>query len=218
MRANLTQSVDLILKHEGGYVDHPRDPGGCTNHGITIATYRKLVDPNGTCASLRAMSRGVAEAIYRDTYWSAVNGDGLPGGVDLMVFDFGVNAGPSRAARALQAAVGAGRDGVIGPLTLERVRAMDPAQLVRGYAARRLDYYRSLKTWSTFGKGWTSRVAETLELALKLASHAAEPKEEDVPEPKVQMSDILADIEVVLRTAEAVKVKLAAFARQTAEA
>lgn len=166
MRANLAAAIAMIREHEGGYVDHPSDPGGCTNYGITIATYRQHVDPHGTCADLKRMDPAIAERIYADTYWGAVNGDGLPPGVDLMVFDHGVNAGPTRAAKLLQRLLGVEQDGAIGPITATAAWAKDPLELVQSYADARLDYYRALATWKKFGRGWESRVRGTEDKAI----------------------------------------------------
>jgi lysozyme family protein len=179
MRANLSVAVELILDHEGGYVNHPRDPGGCTNYGITIGTYRRLIDPNGTCYDLRAMGKGIARSIYQRSYWNAVKADSLPPGIDLIVFDHGVNAGPRRAARLLQAALGVSQDGIVGPLTLaaawEQAGSMFDAQaLVRELTERRLDYYRSLRGWRDFGRGWARRVHETERAAFELIEYAVE--------------------------------------------
>jgi len=173
MRANLSVAVELILTHEGGYVNHPRDPGGCTNYGITLGTYRSLIDPNGTCADLRRMGKAIARGIYQRTYWSAVKADSLPPGVDAVIFDHGVNAGPRRAVRLLQAALGVSQDGSIGPLTLaadwqQAGSAHEANALVRELTERRLDYYRSLRGWRDFGRGWARRVRETEALALDL--------------------------------------------------
>lgn len=165
MRANRAPSVTEILRHEGGYVDHPRDPGGCTNLGVTIATFRAHVNPRGTCADLRRLTKDQATTVYVNEYWDAVQGDHLPAGVDLSVFDMAVNAGPSRAARLLQRLVGAAQDGKIGPLTREKVWDQDPGSLVDKYAEARLAYYTSLRTFPTFGKGWTRRTRETQALA-----------------------------------------------------
>lgn len=166
MRANLPAAVALIRRAEGGYVDHPSDPGGSTNYGITIATFRaETNNPAATCADLKKMPWSVAEAIYQNTYWKAVNADNLPPGVDVMIFDHGVNAGPDRAARLLQKLVGTAQDGKIGKLTLAAAFEEDIAALIDQIADARLAYYRTLKTWPTFGRGWTARVADALEVA-----------------------------------------------------
>lgn len=195
MRANLPAAVALIRRSEGGYVDHPRDPGGCTNFGITIATYRAQTrNPAATCADLKKIPWSLAERIYQDTYWAAVNADNLPPGVDIMTFDHGVNAGPARAARLLQKLVGTAQDGEIGPITLAACFERDAADLITQIGAARLAYYRSLPTWPTFGRGWTARVNDALDTAAdcylehahKLADPATDPLSPPPAAPLVQ--------------------------------
>jgi lysozyme family protein len=105
-------------------------------------------------------------------YWSAVKGDALPAGVDLLVFDHGVNAGPKRAIKILQRCVGAYPDGVIGQVTLREVDRADPLKLVQKYSNRRLWYYQSLRLWSRYGRGWGRRVKEARTEAHLLAERA----------------------------------------------
>jgi lysozyme family protein len=158
------------MRHEGGYVNHPSDPGGATNHGITLATFRRMVKPHATIDDLKQMDSETAEDIYRRIYWSAVAGDDLPVGVDLVVFDHGVNAGPRRAIELLQRTVGANPDGIIGKVTLFMVDKIQPLKLIDQYSKARLSYCQRLKHWKTFGRGWSRRVNETRELALALAA------------------------------------------------
>ena len=165
MRSTLQSFLPELKRHEGGYVNHPRDPGGCTNMGITLATLRRYV-PGATCSSVRNLDWSMAARIYRDGYWNAVRGDDLPVGVDAVVFDHAVNAGPSRAVKLFQKAIGADVDGVIGILDLNRAARMDPAKLVVALSKARLGYYERLRNWRTFGRGWTRRVNETREWAL----------------------------------------------------
>ena len=156
----------VILAAEGGFVNDPRDPGGATNLGITartLAAWRHA--PVGT-EDVRHLGRGEAAAIYRAHYWNTIRGDDLPAGVDLMVFDFAVNAGPARAVRLLQEAVGAFPDGAIGPATLRAVRGVDDtAALVDRLAAGRIAFYRSLSTFAAFGRGWVKRVEQVKRMA-----------------------------------------------------
>ncbi len=93
----------------------------------------------------------------------------LPRGIDLMVFDFGVNAGPGRAVSLLQRLVGAKVDGSVGPKTLEAVRAATCLDLIDRYAAEREIYYRSLPTFGDFGRGWLARVSFIRDAAKRLA-------------------------------------------------
>lgn len=158
-----------VLRHEGGYVDHPHDPGGATNMGITHIT---LADWRGgpvTKDDVRELTRREAAAIYRANYWNRVHGDELPAGLDLAVFDFAVNSGVARAARHLQAAVGVDRDGAIGPVTLAAVARRDAVVLMQALNGRRLDFLRGLDTWQHFGRGWQRRVNEITAAATAMA-------------------------------------------------
>ncbi|MDN2582991.1 glycoside hydrolase family 108 protein [Aquibium sp. ELW1220] len=160
MDSNFQRALSRVLKHEGGYVDHPKDPGGATNKGVTIATFRRYVKPNGTKADLRAITGEQVATVYYKHYWAAVHANELPAGVDYAVFDLAVNSGPSRAARFLQRVVGATEDGRIGPATLAAVRKADPTELIARLCDARLVWLKTLKTWPTFGKGWERRVTE----------------------------------------------------------
>lgn len=166
------RAIREILKHEGGYVDHPRDPGGATNKGITIATFRRYINPNGTKQDLRKLTTAQAVVVYKRQYWDAVMGDDLPSGVDYAVADFAVNSGPSRAAKYLQRVVGAKQDGRIGPETLSRVMVMDRAKVINQLCDDRLAFMKRLKIWPTFKNGWSRRVSEVRALSLRWANEA----------------------------------------------
>ncbi len=172
MQSSYDRALAAVLKHEGGYVDHPKDPGGATNKGITIATFRRFIKPKGTKADLKALTTEQAGVVYRHEYWDKVSGGVLPAGVDFAVFDFAVNSGPSRAIKFLQKVVGVEQDGKIGPKTLEAVSSMPPLKIITDLCVNRLRWLGSLKTFDTFGKGWTRRVSEVRELATELAGEA----------------------------------------------
>jgi lysozyme family protein len=158
MNRNFQRALTLVLKSEGGYVNDPHDPGGATNKGVTIATFRRYVDQDGTIADLKALTVEQAGIVYRKQYWDAVRGDELPDGVDYAVFDFAVNSGPGRAAKYLQATVGAAPDGSIGPATLKAVKAKSPDVIIDTLCDKRRDFLEGLAGWTRFGKGWSSRV------------------------------------------------------------
>lgn len=159
-----------VLRHEGGYIDHPSDPGGATNMGITrktLARWRKISPwtdlPKSSVASLK---REEAALIYRANYWNPSRAGDMPVGVDLALFDFAVNSGPDRAVRTLQAALGVAADGEVGPVTLAALRGADLARLVNDFCDRRLAFLRGLSTFAVFGRGWTRRVADIRAAAL----------------------------------------------------
>lgn len=179
-QATYVQVMPLLLGHEGGYVNHPRDPGGETNMGITRRVYRAYRKSKGLGdQSVRLIARAEVEEIYRHQYWDVIRGDALPAGVDYAVFDAAVNSGPGRGARWLQKAAGAAADGVVGIMTITAARdyAAGPAALVRRVCAIRLGFLRALTNWRTFGKGWARRVAEVeregVALAITVASAPA---------------------------------------------
>lgn len=158
-----------VLKHEGGYVYHARDPGGATNKGITLATLRDWRRAAVTKADVMALTTAEAGQIYRARYWDAVKGDQLPPGVDLAVFDMAVNSGPGRAIRILQAALNVPIDGIIGPATLRAIQAEKPVTLILDICDRRIAFLKTLNTWPVFGKGWSNRVDGVCAAALKAA-------------------------------------------------
>lgn len=160
-----------VLKHEGGYVDHPRDPGGATNLGITLGTakaYRLDIDGDGDVDKndVRLLTPTTAAPVYRDGYWNKCSCDNLPAGVDYMVFDLAVNSGTNRAIRYLQRAVGAAEDGKLGPKTMLLVNSRDAADIIRRLADLREALYHSLSTFNTFGKGWIRRLNDVENTAL----------------------------------------------------
>jgi lysozyme family protein len=180
MQSNFDRSLSAVLKHEGGWANHPKDPGGPTNLGITLANYRRYVKPDGTAADLKKLTKEQAAVVYRRQYWDAVRGTELPGGVDYAVFDFAVNSGPRRAIQFLQRVVGTAQDGVLGPKTMKAVQSVDPAKIVEALCSARLKWLQTLKTWPTFGRGWAARVKDVFKVATEMArAPAAEPLEEE---------------------------------------
>ena len=158
----------MILHHEGGYVNHPKDPGGETNLGVTKRVYEEW----GGTKDMKDLTVEDVAPIYEKNYWGRVKGDDLPSGLDLCVFDFGVNAGTGRAAKYLQTMIGTVADGGIGPNTLKAVDAYVEENglqtTIENYQANRQGYYEKLKTFETFGRGWTRRVEETTSSAIEM--------------------------------------------------
>lgn len=161
MRDNFGPALAAVLVHEGGYVNHPRDPGGATNRGVTQTVYNDWRVTHGLPEqSVKHITDAEVMAIYKHRYWDAVKGDELPCGVDYCVFDFAVNSGTLRAARYLQEAAGANVDGMIGPATLAAVAAEGADELIDTICDARLAFLKRLSTFDTFGKGWTRRVED----------------------------------------------------------
>lgn len=166
---NFDQCLEWLLEHEGGYVNHPDDPGGRTNKGITANTYEAWLGRGVSEEMIRNIPDDHVEKIYREKFWDRIKADHLPPGIDWSVFDWCVNSGPSRAARALQLTVGADSDGFIGPATLDAVDKSDVIEVIEEMHQKRQRFYESLKTFETFGRGWTRRNDATKEQALELA-------------------------------------------------
>lgn len=166
MKENFDKSLALILKHEGLYVDHPQDPGGATMKGITLATFTEFKGRAMSKEELRAISDADVRAIYKSRYWDAVRADELKPGVDLLAFDMAVNKGVGRAAKLMQRGAGVTEDGALGPKSMAAINALDAADFIAKVSEARRDFYKSLKTFPTFGKGWLRRVDETEKEAL----------------------------------------------------
>lgn len=169
MLHNLQRSIEEVLKHEGGFVDHPADPGGATIYGVTLKTYQKYKrNPHLTVEDLKNITMDEVHDIYKIGYWDPVKGDDLPGGVDFVVFDMAINAGPGRAAKLLQDVLGVVVDGIIGRNTIKAANQDYPERVVTAYTKAREDYYRSLPHFPTFGRGWLRRTRESEIIALTM--------------------------------------------------
>jgi lysozyme family protein len=147
------KAVTLILKHEGGYVNDPRDPGGETNFGISKRAYPSL--------DIKKLSITEAKLIYKRDYWTPCRCDELPYPIALLLFDAAVNMGVMAAIKLLQAACLVTSDGVFGSQTMTKVHAMDTFALASTYCTLRMEKYISLPTFQRFGHGWTKRTFET---------------------------------------------------------
>lgn len=155
------RAFECLKVHEGGYVNHPDDPGGATNKGVTQRTYnhyRRRHDKD--TRDVRQITNAEVRAIYLGQFWSTIDASNLPAGVAYCVFDAAVNSGPGQAVRWLQRVIGAKVDGVVGMETLTKTKEMDPATLIDAYCDRRLAFMQRLAHWDSFGDGWTRRVDE----------------------------------------------------------
>jgi lysozyme family protein len=154
--SNREASISKTLTYEGGYTNDPRDPGGATNWGITIADARMYWKYDASPSDVKAMPKSVAIDIYRSKYWAKMDCDNRPAGVDLVEFDFGVNSGVSRSLKYRAA-----------------MPKLEPAAYVKEFCKRRLSFLKSLKTFVTFGKGWTRRVIDVEVTGVTMATKAA---------------------------------------------
>ena len=160
MKENFNEALKAILKHEGGYVNHPKDPGGRTNLGVTQKVWEEWVGHPVGEKEMRALTPETVGPMYKKKYWDAVKADELPTGLDYLMFDFAINAGPGRAAKTMQKAIGTTPDGAIGPKTMAALKAADPTDLIAKFSMEKELFYKALPTFATFGKGWLRRVDE----------------------------------------------------------
>lgn len=152
------EAFNRLIAHEGGYSNHPSDPGGETMYGIT----KRVAMEHGYTGNMRDLTRDQAKAIYRTAYWDRAKADEYDFAIGFQLFDAAVNHGIGNAVRFLQRAVGAADDGIVGPVTLGRVTSMSVGDVVMRFNAERLDFYAKLTTFTSFGRGWTRRVADNL--------------------------------------------------------
>jgi lysozyme family protein len=168
MISNWQQAFEQMLASEGGFTDDERDDGnklpdgrkGSTMLGVTQFNWEQYVGHQVTHDDMRKLTPADVEPLYKKKYWDVVRADELPSGIDYLVFDMGVNAGPGRSIKLLQTSVGVPADGGFGPMTMAAVQAVDPVELIERFSQAKEDFYRSLTTFSTFGKGWLNRVAD----------------------------------------------------------
>lgn len=185
MLANYEASLKRVIVHEGGYVNHPKDPGGATMKGVTQRVYdayrRRRQLPT---QAVRGISAAEIADIYRTQYADKIRFDALPKGVDYVVFDGAVNSGPAQSVKWLQRALGVADDGVIGNVTMERAKNHPrPADLIRDICAQRMKFLKQLKTWKTFGKGWTNRVSDVERSGLAMLGSADPVASPSLPSP-----------------------------------
>lgn len=157
---NFDTAFGKLLGHEGGYVDHPDDPGGKTRYGITEAVAREV----GYKGDMRELPLDLAKRIYRAKYWDEVQADYLPAGIRYAMFDAAVNSGPGQAVRWLQRAVGVADDGILGPKTMAAAGALSADAVRMKLLAQRLRFMSGLPTWPSFGRGWARRICDLMEV------------------------------------------------------
>jgi lysozyme family protein len=172
MKDNWEDAFAAVLKHEGGYVNHPKDPGGMTNLGVTKRAWEAYVGHDVDEAAMRALTPEIVKPFYKRMYWDKIKGDELPSGVDYAAYDLAVNSGTGRAAKYLQEIAGVPADGAIGPKSIAAIQACPADEMVDALCNMRLDFLKRLPTWDTFGKGWGRRVADVEEKAAAMAKNA----------------------------------------------
>jgi lysozyme family protein len=167
MPSNFKECLELVLKSEGGWVNNPADPGGETNLGVTKRVWEEYV--GHPVKTMKDLSKDDVAPMYELKYWRPCYCEVLPRGLDFVVFSMGVNAGPGRSIKLFQQSIGCIPDGVIGPKTRDLISSSNGANLISKFSETRREYYKSLKLFPVFGKGWLNRVdaeeAEALQMA-----------------------------------------------------
>ena len=186
MRQNFDECLAFVLQAEGGFSDHPKDPGGPTNMGVTRATLAGVSGHAVSSAQVRALTGEQAASIYRSMYWRVVRGDELPGGVDIVVFDHAVNSGSKAAIRTLEGALGFKQDGVLSRGCVEAAQGADHVALVRKLCAARMKFLRGLSTWIVFRRGWTARLEALERAALSMCIPGGVPPAPDLSRATAQ--------------------------------
>ena len=170
MKNNFEKCLAEVLNHEGGYVDHPDDPGGITNLGVTKKTWDEWTGKDNSASDMKALTPEMVKPLYENRYWMACRCDDLPLGVDYCVFDTAVNSGRVRAIKFLQSVVGTVPDGSIGPITIASANSRGPNLTINQFCDKREAFWRSLSNFNVFGKGWVRRGNEVRAKALEMAN------------------------------------------------
>ena len=164
------ECLDLVLKSEGGWVNNPKDPGGETNLGVTKAVWEEYV--GHPVQTMKNLTKDDVAPLYEQKYWRACYGEVLPRGLDFLCFSFGINAGSGRSVKLLQQSLGLVSDGVIGPKVMQKLRESNIADVIKSFSESRREYYKSLKNFPIFGKGWISRTDKEEQEALQMIKNA----------------------------------------------
>ena len=172
MKNNFEESLKMVLEHEGLFSDHSADPGKVTMRGVTQAVWEDWVDHPVTRDDMKSLTVADVSPLYKKNYWDRIKGDDLKPGLNFAVFDMAINSGPGRAAKILQKVINVTQDGGVGPQTLAAAAKMNTLDIIENYAAQREAFYRGLKTFDTFGRGWLRRNEETKISALRMSEEA----------------------------------------------
>jgi lysozyme family protein len=171
MTKNFRDCLELVLKHEGGFVNHPKDPGGITNLGVTKRVWEEWIGHTATEKDMRELTPAIVAPMYEMRYWRPSYCEKLPRGLDLLVFSMAVNAGAGRSVKLLQDSIGVVMDGVIGPITMARINEANVETLIDKFSEARTDYYKGLKLFPVFGRGWLNRTDKERLEALQMAKN-----------------------------------------------
>ena len=169
MKNNFEKSLKYVMEDEGGYVNHPKDPGGATNFGITKKAWGDYLNKIVTDDDIKNLKKPVASAFYKKKYWDVCKCDLLPTGIDYCVFDFAVNSGPTKAIKILQNSLGVVCDGIVGNKTiLAAQNNKDKSGIITVICSKRLTFLKSLVSYHVFGNGWLSRIKKVQSKSMEM--------------------------------------------------
>lgn len=169
-KSNFEKCFAMVIKSEGGFVNHEDDKGGATNLGVTKVVWEEWCGKKVSVEDMKALTIDDVKPLYLARYWDATKCDDLPSGVDYCVFDTAINSGRVRAAKFLQSVVGSVPDGVIGPITIASADSRGKNLTIQQYMDKRELFLRGLSNFNVFGKGWVRRVNEVRAKALEMAN------------------------------------------------
>lgn len=180
MQINFDESLRRLLISEGGYTNHPSDPGGPTNYGITIYDARKYAAEFGwivgravTTQDIKDMPLWFAKKVYDAKYWHSQLCHLLASGVDYAIFDYGVNSGIGRSGKVLKRVLGMdASSSVVTPDVVAAVERVGAVKVINAVMDERLHFLQALNTWPVFGAGWGRRVVEVRAASLHMAQAA----------------------------------------------
>lgn len=168
MKENFDVTLRTLFEQWGALADHPSDPGGMTNLGVTRHVWERWVGREVPESEMRALTPELVTPMFKATLWDAIGGGELPSGVDVVVFDLAVNSGPRYAVQVLQKLLGAELGGLVNPDMLSRASSADPSKLISDYTEERLAYLRMIPDWITSEEDRTKRVAAVKAVAESL--------------------------------------------------
>lgn len=164
MSVAFNTAFDRLVGNEGGYVNNPNDPGGETNLGVTWPILHRAIGagvvPEDT--TIKSLTTAQAKAIFMAFFWKPLHCDEMPKVMQFQLADWGYNSGIETGIRGYQRALGVADDGNFGPISLKAARTMVPYEQLPRLIAERIDFFRKLSTWATFGNGWMGRMAADL--------------------------------------------------------
>lgn len=171
-----TKVMEEVFKHEGGKSKVRADPGNWTGGkvgvGVLRGTNMGIAAHAHPEADIENLTKDQARQIYLKIYWNPIQGSRLPAGIDLVTMDAAVNSGLGRGPRWTQRALGVAQDSVIGSQTIKAARYADAVSVVQRACGYRMGFLKGLRTWDSFGRGWSRRVASVEAVGVRMAVEA----------------------------------------------